>query len=110
MYAIDPDRTDLVDEFWASPGGPYSPELTLLVNALRLLPMEQRHILVCTRRGREWAIARMPGERGARLEYVEGGVFSDFTAASREVFRLRWQTATGRMLNRDPLVGGGQRP
>ncbi len=98
MYEIDPSRTDLVEEFERNPGGPYSPELTLLVNRLRLGPMEERYILVCTKRGREWTLAKMPTVRGARLEFLEDRVFDDYYAAAREVFRLRWQAATGKEL------------
>ncbi|MDX6591311.1 MAG: hypothetical protein QOJ13_507 [Gaiellales bacterium] len=99
MYTVDPTRTDLVDEFRGNPYGPYSPELTLLVNRLRLGPMEERYILVCTRRGREWAVAKMPTVRGARLSFVEGAVFDDYAAAIWEVFRLRWQAVTGEALD-----------
>ncbi len=95
MYEIDPSRTDLVEEYRANPAGPYSPELTLLVNRLRLGPMEERCILVCTKRGREWVVAKMPTVRGARLELYEDRVFDDYYAATWEVFRMRWQAATG---------------
>ena len=95
MYEIDPTRTDLVEEFRNNPGGPYSPELTLVVNRLRLMPLEDRHILVCTKRGREWTLAKMPSVRGARLELFEDRVFTDYYEGVREVFRMRWQTVTG---------------
>lgn len=95
MYAIDPKRMDLVDEFRARPFGPHSPELTLLVNRLRLIPAEERHFIVCTRRAREWVIAKMPAQRGAPLELVTGAVFDNYVDAVWEVFRLRWQTVTG---------------
>ena len=36
MYEIDPSRTDLIEEFDNNPGGPYSSELALVVNRLRL--------------------------------------------------------------------------
>ncbi len=98
MYAIDTSRKDLVEEFRRNPGGPYSPELTLLVNRLRLGPMEERFILVCTRRGRAWTVAKMPTVRGARLELFEDRVFGDYDAAAWEVFRMRWQAATGEAL------------
>jgi len=98
VYEIDPTRTDLVEEFRRNPGGPYSPELTLLVNRLRLGPMEERYILVCTRRGREWAVAKMPTVRGAKLELLKDGVFNNYAAATLEVFRLRWQAVTGKKL------------
>jgi hypothetical protein len=98
MYEIDPTRTDLVDEFRANPGGPHSPELALVVNRLRLMPMAERHILVCIERGRRWMLARMPAERGAPIECFEDRVFTDYGAAVWEVFRRRWQTVTGEEL------------
>lgn len=100
MYDVDPTRSDLVDEFRENPYGPHSPELTLLVNRLRLGPMEERYIIVTIRRGREWAVARMPTLRGAPVELVEGAVFDDYGAAVWEVFRLRWQVVTGQELDR----------
>ena len=97
MYVVDPKRMDLVEEFRRSPFGPHGPELTLLVNHLRLIPMEERCIMVCTRRAREWAVAKMPAVRGARVEL--GAVFDDYAAAVWEVFRLRWQAVTGKALD-----------
>jgi hypothetical protein len=98
MYEVDPARTNLVEEYRANPFGPYSPELTLLVNRLRLGPVEERFILVCTKRSREWVVARMPTVRGRKLELLEGAVFDDYAAAAWEIFRLRWQVVTGREL------------
>ncbi len=98
MYAIDASRMDLVEEYRANPAGPYSPELTLLVNRLRLGPMEKRYILVCTKRGREWVLAKMPTVCGAKLELFEDRVFDDYAAAAWEVFRMRWQAVTGEQL------------
>lgn len=98
MYEIDPSRTDLVEEFRSNPGGPYSPELTLVVNRLRLMPMADRHILVCTKRGCEWTLAKMPSVRGAKLELFEGRVFSDYYEGVWEVFKMRWKTVTGESL------------
>ena len=95
MYEIDPTRTDLIEEFDRNPGGPYGPELTLVVNRLRLMPMEERTIIVCTRRGVEWTLARMPKARGDKLEYYDDLVFDDYDAAARKVFRMRWQAVTG---------------
>ncbi len=95
MYQIDPSRSDLVTEFKQNPGGPYSRELTLVVNRLRIGPMEERTIIVCTKRGREWTLAKMPTVRGAKLEFYEDLVFDDYDAAAWEVFRMRWQAVTG---------------
>lgn len=96
MHEIDPKRADLVAEFRKNPGGPYSPELTLVVNRLRLMPLADRHILVCTQRGREWILAKLPTQRGARLELYKDQVFSDYDEGAREVFRRRWKAVTGR--------------
>lgn len=99
MYEIDPDRTDLVEEFRENPGGPYSLELELLVNRLRLSPLGERYILVCTKRGSEWAVAEMPTERGQPVNLLDGLTFDDYYDAAREVFRLRWQAVTGKSLS-----------
>jgi len=96
VYEIDPSRTDLVEEFKANPGGPYSRELTLVVNRLRVMPFADRHVLVCTKRGRQWARAKGRPERGVRIEFIEGRVFDDYDAAVWEVFKRRWKTVTGR--------------
>ena len=95
MYEIDPTRTDLIEEFERNPGGPYSAELTLVVKRLRLMPMEERTIIVCTKNGAAWTLAKMPRVRGAKLEYYDGLVFDDYYAAVKKVFRMRWQSVTG---------------
>jgi hypothetical protein len=98
MYEIDPSRKDLVEEFRNNPAGPHSPDLTLVVNRLRLMPMADRHILVCTQRGREWTLAKMPSKRGARVELFKDRVFTNYDEAVWEVFRMRWETVTGEKL------------
>jgi len=95
MYEIDPSRTDLVEEFRKNPDGPYSPELTLVVNRLRVMPMADRHILVCTKKGCEWMLAKMPSKRGAALELFKDRKFTNYNEGVWEVFRMRWETVTG---------------
>ncbi len=98
MYEIDSSRTDLVEEFRKNPDGPHSPELTLVVNRLRLMPMADRHILVCTQRGREWTLAKMPSKRGAQVELFKDRVFTNYDEGVWEVFKMRWETVTGEKL------------
>ena len=62
---------------------------------LRLGPMEERTIMVCTKRGREWTLAKMPTVRGAKVELYEDLVFADYYAAGWEIFRMRWKAVTG---------------
>ena len=95
MYEIGPTRTDLIEEYDQNPGGPYSPELTLLVNRLRLMPMEDRTIIVSTKRHAEWTLAKMPKTRGDKLEYYDDLVFDDYYEATKKLFRMRWQKVTG---------------
>jgi hypothetical protein len=96
MYDIDPTRTDLIAEYDANPGGPHSHELALLLNRLRLGPFDERYVPVCIRPGREWAVGRMPIERGRPIEFIEGAVYDNPEDAARRVFGLRWRAATGR--------------
>jgi hypothetical protein len=98
MYEIDPSRTDLVEEFRKKPGGPYSAELSLVVNRLRVMPVADRHVLVCTKRGREWVLAKVPLERGAKMELYEDQVFNDYYEGVWEVFKRRWEAVTGKDL------------
>lgn len=95
MYRIDPTRTNLIEEFEANPGGPHSEELGRVIMRLRTGPMTERYIIVCTQRGRQWAVGRMPVRRGVPIEFVPGAVFDDYDDAVRRVFRLRWQAVAG---------------
>ena len=68
MYEIDPTRVDLAREFRSNPAGPYSPELTQLVNCLRTMPFADRHVIVCTKRGEAWVLAKVPPVRGGKVD------------------------------------------
>jgi len=98
MYKIDPSRTDLAYEFRDNPDGPYSRELTRVINRLRIMPMAERHVLVCIERGCRWMLAKIPSDRGGRIVRYEDQVFSDYNDAVWEVFKRRWKTVTGQEL------------
>ena len=87
MYEIDTTRKDLIDEFMSNPDGPYSPELTLLVNRLRTMPFKDRHVIVCTKRGEQWMLAKVPPVRGAKMEVLDDKCYGDYDEAVKEVFR-----------------------
>ena len=59
------------------------------------MPMEERTIIICTKRGVEWTLAKMPTVRGAKLEFYDDLVFAAYYAATKKVFRMRWQAVTG---------------
>ena len=57
--------------------------------------MEERTIIVCTKRHAEWTLGSMPKAPGAKMEYYDDLVFDDYDAALRKLFRIRWQAVTG---------------
>lgn len=98
MYEIDPDRLDLAREFKALPYGRHSGELQRVLNRMRGGANAGRYVIICTRRHREWALARMGARPGDPLELVPGAVFRSHEEAEWEVFKLRWRELTGREL------------
>ena len=104
MTDIDPTRRDLVEAFNANPGGPHSPELQRLVNALRFEPtMVGKYVVVCTKAHREWTLAQLPGLRGEPIVMHHERVFTSLDDAERAIFKLRWEAATGETLANETL-------
>ncbi len=95
MYKLDPAKRHLIDELRARPRGPYSLELSQLVNRLRMGPVKDRYVLVCTRRHREWVLAQLPGERGGKMTMHWDRRFADLDSAEWHVLALRWKQLTG---------------
>ena len=62
------------------------------------MPLAERHILVCTKRGREWVLAKMPAARGQKVELLEDRVFTDYNGGLWEIFKKRYETVTGQSL------------
>jgi hypothetical protein len=94
MKAIDPTRTDLVQEFCDAPFGPHSAELREVLQILRWSPLKGKRVLVCIRPGEEWRIGINPGKRGEAIAY-EGEPHTDFGQALGALFRRRWELASG---------------
>ncbi|MEQ9643546.1 MAG: hypothetical protein RIM84_26235 [Alphaproteobacteria bacterium] len=97
MFTIDPNRLDLALEFRRKPFGEHSADLQAVLNAMRSLPADGKHLLVMTKPHREWTLARMEGDppRPALLDEV----FASLEDAEWHVFRLRWEALTGQPLN-----------
>ena len=98
MYAIDPESLDLAREFKSCIYGRHSGELQRVLNRMRGGPNAGRYVIVCTKRHREWALARMGQRAGDPLEPVPGPVFHSDEEAEWAVFKLRWRDLTGREL------------
>ena len=95
---IDPGRTDLAREFKADPFGIHSPDLQFVLNRMRSLPIEGKHVLIMTKPHEEWTLAVMEGTP-PRPRVMHNYVFHSTAEAEWVVFKLRWKAMTGRELD-----------
>jgi hypothetical protein len=98
MYEIDPERLDLAHEFKARIYGRHSGELQRVLNRMRGGVNAGRYAIICTKRHREWVLARMGQRAGDPIKPVPGYVFRSEEEAEWVVFKLRWRELTGREL------------
>jgi hypothetical protein len=99
-YRIDPDRDRVyIDEFRRKPVGHHSPGLQRVLNAMRYDASGRQVILVCLKPFAEWVLGEMPARRDEPLKIASEQVFLSVEAAEWEVFRRRWQAATGENIN-----------
>ena len=96
----------LAEEFRRDPFGRHSPELQRILHVMRGPPIEGKHVLLCTRPHREWALGRLSGVSQEPIELVPGCVFESLAEAEWHVFKLRWHALVGRSLD-DASPGGG---
>jgi hypothetical protein len=97
-YPIDPARLDLVEEFRQKPRGPHSEELQKILHRMRWQGDDDgggRYVLAVIEPGRRWMLARLPFERGRKVELLRNQVFTSIAAAEWAVFKLRWERITG---------------
>lgn len=95
-YRIDPKRDrEFAEEFRRNPVGHHSPGLQRVLTVLRGLPLEGKHVLVCTKPHREWQLATLTGERGKPVKLVKGKVYRSLEEAEWDVFKIRWRAVTG---------------
>ncbi|MBZ9801156.1 hypothetical protein [Mesorhizobium sp. ES1-6] len=97
-YPVDPDRLDLVEEFRRAPRGPHGEELQKLVHRLRWAAEKPRYVLIVDETGRSWRIGRLPERTGGPVTVHGQTEFRSPEDAEWEVFRLRWEAATGRKI------------
>lgn len=93
-YQIRASDRALAAQFLDNPFAEPTPDLMRLLNRLRWHPICGKYVLVCTRRHKEWTLARLKG-RAEPIELMRDHVFTNLVEAERFVFRLRWKAATG---------------
>ena len=86
-----------IEEFRKMPIGHHSPELQVILNELRGLPMENKHCLVCTTPNTEWQLARTTGVRGKPVKMLSKK-FTKLEDAEWYVFKQRWKQLRGETL------------
>ena len=91
---FDPARIDLAREFRKSPSGPYSRDLNRLLNFMRWSPRAGRYVLLILVPGKRWQLARLPLQRGDKVELFDVQ-FDSLDSAEWHVFTLRWQELAG---------------
>jgi hypothetical protein len=98
MYAIDTNALHLAREFKANPIGHHSAALEQLLSLLRSGPVAGKYCLVCLTPHRSWCLARLSGIRGVPPALEADTTFSSVEAAEWEVFKRRWEAASGQPL------------
>ena len=97
---LDPSRTDLAREFRRRIYGIHSPELQVLLNRMRSLPLEGKHLLITLEPGKRWMLGRMYLDP-LRVERLPEHEFESIEAAEWFVFGLRWEMLCGEPLRLD---------
>ena len=98
-WEVDPDRTDLVEEFRRKPKGPHSDDLRRILHRMRWSGIGGRYVLVVEEPGRRWTLGLLPAERGRAIERFGNRVYDDPLVAEWDVFKIRWHALTGRTID-----------
>ncbi|WP_226562397.1 hypothetical protein [Salipiger thiooxidans] len=98
-YQISDADLTFAREFMDTPIGYHSPGLQRVLNRMRGSDWNFKYVLIVVERYSRWQLGRMPAERGARVEPVEGAFYSDLLDAERDIFKRRWKDLTGQNLD-----------
>ena len=94
VYHIQPSDRELARRFCDDPFAPPGPDMMRLLNRLRWQPLPGKHVVVCTKRHREWVLGRLGAHRGDPVTLLAEPVFTNRADAEWAVFKLRWEAAT----------------
>jgi len=98
-YQICDEDIPYAREFMASPIGYHSPGLQRVLNRMRGADWAFKYILIVKERYALWQLGRLPAGRGAKVEPVEGVLYSNLLEAERDIFKRRWNDLTGQGLD-----------
>ena len=94
-YQISEADISFAREFLAEPIGYHSPGLQRVLNRMRGADWAYKYVLVVEERHGRWKLAKLPNQRGSKLELVDGVVYTDLLDAERDIFKRRWKDLTG---------------
>lgn len=94
IYEIQQSDRELARRYRGDPFAPPDPEMMRLLNRLRWQPLAGKHVVVCTKRHREWVLGRLGERRGDPVTLLAEPLFTSRADAEWAVFKLRWKTAT----------------
>ena len=100
---LDPSRLDLAREFRARPFGVHSPELQVLLNRMRSMPVDGKYVLITVRPGEEWMLGQLRLDP-PRVHRIPEHRFDRIEEAEWFVFRRRWHALCGEELRLDDPV------
>lgn len=98
-YQISHDDIPFAREFLNSPIGYHSPGLQRVLNRMRGADWTFKYVLIIKERYTSWQLGKLPVRRGAKIEPVEGVLYSDLLEAERDIFKRRWKDLTGQDLD-----------
>ena len=99
LYQITESDYALAAELKANLHGPHRPDVARLISHILWTPLQGRIVLVCTRKHKQWRLARLSGVRGEAIELIEGPAYSNRDDALWGAFSMRWSLITGSSLD-----------
>lgn len=97
-YQITEADLQFAREFLEKPIGYHSPGLQRVLNRMRGSDWAFKYVLIVIERYSKWQLGKLPSERGAKVEPVEGAFYGDLLDAERDIFARRWRDLTGQDL------------
>lgn len=98
-YQIAESDLQFAREFMEVPIGYHSPGLQRVLNRMRGADWEFKYVLLVKERHSRWQLAKLPAERGSKINPVDGAEYSNLLDAERDIFKRRWKDLTGQDLD-----------
>ena len=85
----EPKNKDLIKKFLNNPLGRHSLEVQRIADAIRELPISNKHVLIRRQRNMPFEVGRLTGQRGETIKIVDGLKFDTLLEAERAILITR---------------------